>query len=182
MDEGTSLARYRQTGDMELLGALYAPYIPLLYGVCFKYLQDQDKSQDAVMQIFEELITKLKTNEVQNFKSWLYVYAKNYCLMQMRRERKNQHVDIDENAYEAESVLHVSGGTEDDWTESDFERLERCIDTLNAPQERCIRLFFIEQKCYKEIVELTGYDLNQVKSYLQNGRRNLKICMEKNHG
>jgi len=177
MDEKELLTYYKDTGDLNALGKLYSPYMSLLYGVCYKYLQDEAQSQDAVMQIFEELIVKLRGHEVANFKSWLYVYARNYCLMQLRKEKKVTKVDIENNQYESEWQLSQSD--DKDWTEGDFEKLESCLQTLNNGQEACVRLFYLEQKCYKDIADMTGFDLNKVKSFIQNGKRNLKICMEK---
>ena len=176
MSERELLLQYKGTGSLDVLGKLYAPYMSLLYGVCFKYLQDTEQSQDAVMQIFEELIPKLRTHEVDNFKSWLHVYTKNYCLMQLRKDKRRPQVDIEENLWESEQKL--SDVAELKWEERDFEKLEGCLLTLNVEQERCIRLFYLEQKCYKDIADETGLDLNKVKSSIQNGKRNLKICME----
>ncbi|HMR18324.1 MAG TPA: sigma-70 family RNA polymerase sigma factor [Sphingobacterium sp.] len=176
MDERELLLQYRSTGNLEVLGKLYSPYMSLLYGVCYRYLQDTDKSQDAVMHIFEELIVKLRAHEIDNFKSWLYVYARNYCLMQLRKGKRTNYVDIEDNLYETELKL----GQEDPkkWEENDYEKLEGCMRTLNEEQEQCVRLFYFEQMCYKDIADRTGYDLNKVKSNIQNGKRNLKICME----
>ena len=177
MDEKQLLQHYKQTGNLDALGKLYAPYMSLLYGVCYKYLQDAEQSQDAVMQIFDELIDKLRVYEVDNFKSWVYVYARNFCLMQLRKNKQMTKVDIEDNLYESEQSLHDNDDKK--WEEKDFEKLETCIAGLNHEQEKCIRLFYLEQKCYKDIADLTGYDIAKVKSYIQNGRRNLKICMER---
>ncbi|MGX1755120.1 RNA polymerase sigma factor [Sphingobacterium sp. NPDC055346] len=177
MDEKQLLQYYKETGSLDALGKLYAPYMSLLYGVCYKYLQDAEQSQDAVMQIFDELINKLRVYEVDNFKSWVYVYARNFCLMQLRKNKQITKVDIEENLYESEKMLNH--GDEKKWGEQDFEKLESCIAGLNQEQELCIRMFYLEQKCYKDIAEQTGHDIAKVKSYIQNGRRNLKICMEK---
>ena len=176
MNDKELLIQYRATGSLDVLGKLYAPYMSLLYGVCFKYLQDAEKSQDAVMQIFEELIQKLRTHEVDNFKSWLHVYSKNYCLMQLRKDKRRPQVDIEENLYESEQKLNDQ--EEVKWQEQDFDKLESCMQSLNKEQEQCVRLFYLEQKCYKDIAQETGLDLNKVKSSIQNGKRNLKICME----
>ncbi len=177
MDEKQLLQYYKETGSLDALGKLYAPYMSLLYGVCYKYLQDAEQSQDAVMQIFDELINKLRVYEVDNFKSWVYVYARNFCLMQLRKNKQITKVDIEENLYESEKMLNDDD--ERKWGEQDFEKLESCIAGLNQEQELCIRMFYLEQKCYKDIADQTGYDIAKVKSYIQNGRRNLKICMEK---
>ncbi|SUI98111.1 RNA polymerase sigma factor [Sphingobacterium spiritivorum] len=177
MTERELLQQYRASGELDVLGKLYAPYMSLLYGVCFKYLNDADRSQDAVMQIFEELIDKLRIHQVDNFKSWLYTFSRNYCLMQLRKDKRVQQVDIEDHLAESEHLLDSS--SDQLWDEVHFEKLETCMLTLNPEQERCVRLFYLEQKCYKDIVEETGYDMNKVKSYIQNGKRNLKICMEK---
>lgn len=177
MDEKQLLQHFRQTGNLDSLGKLYAPYMSLLYGVCYKYLQDTEQSQDAVMQIFDELIEKLRVYEVDNFKSWVYVYARNFCLMQLRKNKQVIKVDIEDNLFESEKMLENED--EKKWNEQDFEKLETCIAGLNIEQERCIRLFYLEQNCYKDIADQTGFDIAKVKSYIQNGRRNLKICMEK---
>jgi len=180
MNEKELLQQYKITGNLEVLGKLYAPYMSLLYGVCYKYLQDVDQSNDAVMQIFEELIEKLRVHEVDNFKSWLYVYSKNYCLMQLRKNKRTIQVDIEENMFESEVKLQDDGFK---WEEGDYEQLEDCLQNLSKDQEQCVRLFYLEQNCYKDIVELTGLDLNKVKSAIQNGKRNLRLCMEKKqHG
>jgi len=177
MDEKQLLQHYKQTGNLDALGKLYAPYMSLLYGVCYKYLQDVEQSQDAVMQVFDELIVKLRVYEVDNFKSWVYVYARNFCLMQLRKNKQMTKVDIEDNLFESEQSL--ISDNEKKWEEKDFDKLETCIASLNQDQELCIRLFYLEQKCYKDIADQTGYDIAKVKSYIQNGRRNLKICMEK---
>lgn len=180
MDERALLIRYKKTGNLESLGALYTPYMSLLYGVCYKYLQDRDRSEDAVMQIFEELIDKLRHHEVDNFKSWLYVYARNYCLMQLRRDKKQNTVSMEDHISDAEAKLADSDPLS--WEEQDFEKLEVCLAGLADEQQQCVRLFYLERKCYKDIVEETGYPLSKVKSYIQNGKRNLKLCMEKRDG
>ena len=181
MNEKELLQNYKITGNLDVLGRLYAPYMALLYGVCYKYLQQVDQSNDAVMQIFEELIEKLRVHDVDNFKSWLYIYAKNYCLMQLRKQKRTMQVDIEEHMFESEAKLQNSDDLK--WEERDFEKLGGCLQSLPLEQQQCVRLFYLEQKCYKDISELTGYELNKVKSAIQNGKRNLRICMEgKQHG
>lgn len=177
MDEKEQLVYYKQTGDLQVLGKLYAPYMSLLYGVCFKYFQEQTASQDAVMQIFEQLVDKLRIHQVENFKSWLYVFARNYCLMELRKGKGKQFVNIEENMLESERKRYEEDMGK--WEEKDFENVHTCIESLSKKQAVCIRLFYLEQKCYKDIAEETGYELNKVKSYIQNGKRNLKICMER---
>lgn len=178
LSENDLLLRYKSTGDLQLLGSLYKPYMPLVYGLCLRYLKDEAKSEDAVMQIFEQLIKKLQVHHVKNFKSWLYSLARNHCLMELRSSDKNT-ISIDENSFmENELIEHQEFGEET--LETKLTLMERCLASLNKEQQQCVRLFYLEQKCYKEISTITGYDINKVKSYIQNGKRNLKLCMERN--
>ena len=147
----------------------------LVYGVCLKYLKDREESRDAVMQIFEKLVTSLREHEVEHFKSWLYVTSRNHCLMQLRAEKGKNFEEISAHLMESDAFMHPG---EEPEMESNLSKLEHCIEQLAAEQKHCITLFYMQQKCYKEIVQLTGFDDNKVKSYIQNGKRNLKICME----
>lgn len=170
------LQRYKANGDLAELGNLYQRYMPLVYGVCLKYLHDEELSKDAVMQIFEELITKAKDHDVKQFKSWLYVLSRNYCLMQLRAAKKQEVISI-VDVMESAFVLHPEDSQD---KEAYLRSLERCLQKLTNAQKQSIDLFYLNNKCYKEIAETTGYSLNEVKSYIQNGKRNLKICLDKN--
>jgi RNA polymerase sigma factor (sigma-70 family) len=176
-DESAMLMEYQRTGDLEILGKLYEQYMPLIYGLCLKYLKDEDQSKDAVMQIFEQLIEKLRIHKVENFKNWLYALARNHCLMILRAYGKHNFVSIEAPLVENDSFLHLDI---DESRERQFIVMERCMETLPVEQRNSIRLFYLEQKCYSEVAAITGFDMNKVKSYIQNGKRNLKICMEKN--
>src|ERR1041385_5351271 len=171
------LLLYKKTGDLSLIGKLFTQYTSLVYGVCLKYLKDRELSRDAVMQVFEKLISTLKSHEVDNFKGWLYVTARNHCLMELRSKKGKFMEEISPNFVESELVLHQEA---DDSLEEDLEKMEDCINKLVEGQQQCVRLFFLEEKCYKDIVVTTGFDMSQVKSFIQNGKRNLKICMESN--
>lgn len=168
---------YRQSGDLQVLAVLYQRYMELVYGVCLKYLSNPETAKDAVMQVFEELIEKLKKHEVDNFKSWLYTVAKNHCLMQLRSQKNKKTVSISPDIMQSGEELHLNGELQ---KEAEFKKLERCLQTLSVEQKQTVELFYLQQKCYNEIVELTGIEWNKVRSLIQNGRRNLKICMEKN--
>ncbi len=167
---------YQQNGDLQLLAALYQRYMELVYGVCLKYLADPEIAKDAVMQIFEELIQKLKKHEVDNFKSWLYTLAKNHCLMQLRSQKNKKTVSISPDLMQSGEELHLNGELQ---KEAEFKKLERCLQTLSGEQQQTVQLFYLQQKCYNEIVEITGLDWKKVRSLIQNGRRNLKICMDR---
>ena len=169
------LQRYRATEDLAVLGELYQGHAEMVYYVCLRYLQDAELSKDAVMQIFEELIVKVNKQEIGKFGSWLYVLSRNFCLMQLRSGKKMQHVSFDDVVEFPEQLHQEENGDK----ERDFTALELCMEKLPERQKESISLFFLNEKCYKEIVDSTGYSLNEVKSYIQNGKRNLKICMDK---
>ena len=167
---------YRRSGDLTILGELYQRYMDLVYGVCLKYLKEPAPAQDAVMQIFEELVLKLKKHEVENFRGWLHQVAKNHCLMQLRTPKNLKTVEISSLLMQNEEDVHLNGVME---KEENFKKLENCIASLSDEQKTMIKLFYLEGKCYNEIVEITGLGWNHVRSSIQNGRRNLKLCMEK---
>jgi RNA polymerase sigma-70 factor (ECF subfamily) len=175
-DDDKLLISYRQSGDLLVLGKLFEKQMPLVYGVCLKYLKDDEQAKDAVMGIFEELIVKVKQHDVKQFRSWLYVLSRNYCLMQLRSGKKMETVNLDD-FMEFTPVLHP----DDNSREEAMQALEKCMDKLPVMQKQSISLFYLNEKCYKEITELTGFSLNEVKSYIQNGKRNLKICLEKDN-
>lgn len=170
------LERYRKDGDLQVLGRLYEKYVQLVYGVCLKYLTGEDDAKDAVMGIFEELVVKAKAHEVKQFRGWLYVLARNYCLMQLRSDKKMPTTSIDEQVMEFTADVHP----DNKYSEEYMTVLERCMSKLPAGQRQSVDLFFLQEKCYKEIADNTGFTMNEVKSHLQNGKRNLKICIEKN--
>jgi RNA polymerase sigma-70 factor (ECF subfamily) len=171
------IVQYKKSGDLNVLGELYKPYMPLVYGVALKYLKDEELSKDAVIQIFEELIQKVKTHEISYFKSWLYVVCRNHCLMILRKAQKNITISFDDVLMENEPFLHHEDSQE---KEQKLKAMERCLESLNHEQKLSVDLFYLQQKCYAEVAALTGYELQKVKSYIQNGKRNLKICIEKN--
>ena len=170
------VSQYRETGGLPVLGELYQRYMELVYGVCLKYLEDPEDAKDAVLNIFEELVTKLQRHEVENFKSWLYGLTKNHCLMRLRSRKGKEFVKIDPALVQSTESVHLNGVLE---REENLNQLQHCLGQLMQDQRQVIELFYLEGKCYKEIVDQTGMDWNRVRSYIQNGRRNLKICMDK---
>jgi len=160
---------------MQVLGELYQRYMDLVYGVCLKYFKDSEKAKDGVMQIFEELVVKLKKHEVDNFKGWLHILAKNYCLMQLRTPKNLKTTEFKPELMQNEEEVHLNGVLE---KEENLTKMEYCLGTLTDDQQKAIRLFYLDGKCYNEIVEITGFEWNQIRSFIQNGRRNLKNCME----
>jgi RNA polymerase sigma factor (sigma-70 family) len=167
--------QYRDTSNMDTLGDLYGRYMDLLYGVCLKYFKEPAEAQDAVIHIFEELVTKVKKYEIDNFKGWLYQLAKNHCLMKLR-SRKSQPVNVDADLMHLQENMHLDDVMQ---KETNLIVMEHCIEQLPTEQKAAIQLFYLQEKCYKEIADTTALDINKVRSFIQNGRRNLKICMDK---
>lgn len=169
---------YREKKDLDVLGALYKRYMYLVYGACMKYLKSREDSQDAVMQIFETLVRDLPRFEIRNFKGWLYGVSRNHCLMILRKNLagRNKQVDMEHELFmESTSVLHP---IEEENNEDILERLKICMEQLKEEQRLCVELFYYQQHCYKEIAFKLKLDENNVKSFIQNGKRNLKICLE----
>ncbi|WP_126244596.1 RNA polymerase sigma factor [Chitinophaga rhizosphaerae] len=176
-DDAALVREYKESGQLETLAALYERYMDLVYGVCLKYL-DEDSAKDAVMQIFEELIGKVKQHEIQSFRGWLHVLARNHCLMKLRAAgTRGRIVEMDDEGFvESGPFFHPDSGN---GLEDNLQAMERCMEHLPEEQKKSVDLFYLQEKSYREVAEITGYDMNKVKSYIQNGKRNLKICMEK---
>lgn len=169
------LADYLSSGDAGHLGLLYERYMPMVYGVCLNILKDKGKAEDAVMSIYEELTRKLAAHEVGAFRGWLYVLARNYCLMEWRKNQRRPtdlHAPEDMSRYDAvEEAFEVE-------LSAAPEPLKRCLEALGEMQRKCIEWFYLEEKSYKDIAELLLEEVGKVRSHIQNGRRNLRICME----
>jgi len=173
------LNEFTLTSDLEVLGELYSGYMHLVYGVCLKYLKGRDESMDAVMHIFEKLIIEIPKHKIDNFRGWLHVVTKNYCLMQLRsqkseKERLNEWINETTVFMENRSFMHPI-----DEDKTDMEKaLANCIERLKFEQKECIQQFYYENRSYNEIAVNMGLDEKMVKSHLQNAKRNLKICLE----
>ncbi|MFT3992896.1 MAG: sigma-70 family RNA polymerase sigma factor [Dysgonomonas sp.] len=167
----------KETNRPEYFQQLYERYIPLIYGLCLKYLRNPEQSQDAVVDIYENLSGKIDNYEIKIFKNWLYSVVKNHCFHILKENKKEIIVNFDSNLMESD----ISFDLFSDETNSEKESaLNQCIEKLPEPQRISVYKFFYEDRSYADIVDETGYNLKSVKSYIQNGKRNLKICIEKN--
>lgn len=169
------LSLFKETGNKEALANLYERYMDLLFAVCYKYLGDEEEAKDAVMQIFEELLIKLQKHSVSNFKSWLHTLARNFCLMQLRKQKRTPITGISENFVQSDENEHLEKVI---IQEARLSNMEDCLEKLPLQQKQAVQLFYLQEKCYKEIAAELDMEWNKVRSYIQNGRRNLKICME----
>ncbi|MEO8146403.1 MAG: sigma-70 family RNA polymerase sigma factor [Bacteroidia bacterium] len=173
------ISAYKSTGDKQLIGILFERYAHLVYGVCYKYVKDKEVCRDATLFIFEKLFTDLKKYEVTNFSSWLHSVARNYCFAYMKTAGRDVSLDeitlnnlTDSNDY----------AEEDDLIKKHLSKLNDALAAINDEQQTCVRMFYLDDKSYIEIAEQTGYSLNQVKSFIQNGKRNLRIYLTKQQG
>jgi len=167
--------------NTDYFGLLFERYTHLVFGVCMKYLKNTDDAEDAVMSIFEKLMTDLKKHEVKDFKNWLYRVAKNHCLMQLRKRKVWMRAE-DEITYEKQQEFMESAfpGHLNDESIIDtgiLISLQSALKVLKEEQKKCLEMMYLQNKSYIEIAQLTGYSMKQVKSYIQNGKRNLKNIM-----
>jgi RNA polymerase sigma-70 factor (ECF subfamily) len=176
------VARYSRTHDKEIIGILYERYTHLLFTVCYKYLGNDADAEDTVMLVFEKLFEQLKNTDVQNFKSWIYTLTKNECLMQLRHRKSGERAKeaslkkLEHEIMESTLPEHLLS---DGNGEHRIRYLEIAIEELSTEQKQCIELFYLDEKSYREVEEITGYTYNEVKSHIQNGKRNLKQRMER---
>lgn len=166
-----------ETGDNLYVGILYERYGHLVLGLCIKYLKNKDEASDAAIQIFANLLNDLLKYKITFFKSWLYTYSKNFCLMELRKRQSTlkREIEWQENVH---LIMDFSDPAHLQEKERQITLMEQAINLLNNEQKICIDLFYIKNKSYNEICDITGYSNNDVKSYIQNGKRNLKLKIE----
>lgn len=168
------LHNFYEDHDNNWLGILLPRYTLLLLGVCMKYLKNEEDARDCVQQIFLKVINELHKYKVDYFKSWIYMIAKNHCLMKLRGN-KNLSVELSEKI-----IPSVEGHIDKtDFMEKEMllMKMQEAIKRLNAEQQECVNLFYLQKKSYSDISEITGLTMLQVKSHLQNGKRKLKLLM-----
>ena len=171
------LEQFYKDHDNEWLGILLQRYTLLLLGVCMKYLKNEEEAKDSVQQIFLKVIQELHKYKVEYFKSWLYMVAKNHCLMKLREKQGKITMEItDRLTARQEDETDLQSLVQNDHT---LELMAAALNELNPEQQQCVTLFYLQKKSYQEVSNETGYNMPQVKSYIQNGKRNLKILIEK---
>jgi RNA polymerase sigma factor (sigma-70 family) len=172
------LQRFLKNKENEWLGILLQRYTLLLLGVCMKYLKNEEEARDTVQQIFLKVLQDVQKYKIENFKPWLYMVARNSCLTILRDKKKLYHEEISDknNIYNDFTIGHEFTNAKNDIP---IELLEVALKELNTEQKQCITLFYLQKNSYQEVSDVTGYSLLQVKSFIQNGKRNLKISIEK---
>jgi RNA polymerase sigma-70 factor, ECF subfamily len=177
LNENELAAVYARNGDPAAVGVLYERLGHLVLGLCIKYFRNRDEAEEAVLVIFGKLLDDLRKHKVEHFRSWLYIYSKNHCLMELRKRSAalKRELELKENAVlfmDSEDPGHLNE------KERQLTLMESAIARLGEEQGRCIRMFYLENRSYAEIARLTGYSDKEVKSHIQNGKRNLKIRLE----
>lgn len=173
-DEAALIRAYRLSGDLNVLGRIYQPYMEQLFLVCYKYFRAEEDARDAVMELFEKLSRELRVHEPVHFRAWLHSVARNYCLTKLRRNGtagNAVHPGITEHYEVEEEIFSVS--------DAQLDRLTYCIGQLPDRQRWAVELFYLKEMCYRQISDVTGFSMQRIKSYLQNGKRNLKNCLER---
>ncbi|MEM7573492.1 MAG: sigma-70 family RNA polymerase sigma factor [Bacteroidota bacterium] len=167
------LAAYKADGSRQALAVLYKRYAHLVLGLCLDYLKEKEAAKDAVMDIFEKVARKLPQSEVEYFKSWLFAVSRNHCLDILRRRTREAPLEFSE-------TIFVESEEEDRHKQEErFEQLREALHTLKPHQRACVVAFYLQGQNYEQVAEKTGFSRKEVKSYLQNGRRNLRIYIEK---
>ena len=175
MTDSELLELYYTDKDPEWIGRLLERYTLLLLGVCMKYVKDENEAKDCVQQIFLKVLTEVSKYRIEYFKSWLYMVAKNHCLMRLRDNGKKGSKELKE-----EMLVHTEPEKEElIKNEQTYDLLEDAIAELSEEQRQCVILFYLKKNSYQQITVKTGLSLLQVKSYIQNGKRNLKIILER---
>jgi len=169
------LNKFNSDKNPEWIGILLERYTLLLLGVCMKYLKDENDAKDCVQQIFLKVLTEIPKYRIEYFKSWLYMVAKNHCLMRLRDRGGKAVKELNEN----HAVSNENNRQELLENEQTYELLEEALKDLNEEQRHCVILFYLKKNSYTQISEKTGYSMMQVKSHIQNGKRNLKIIVDR---
>ena len=177
ISDNTLLEKFYADKDNHWLGILLQRYTMLLLGVCMKYLKNEDDAKDSVQQVFLKAIAELHKYRVEYFKSWIYMVAKNHCLMKLRDRQGKAPAMLNEHTL----VIEEEGLSAQAHLDKDrvLDAITQGIEELNKEQKQCVTLFYLDKKSYTQIADATGYSMMQVKSYIQNGKRNLKIVVER---
>lgn len=173
------ITAYISTENASYVGELFCRYSDMIFGLCLKHLKNVQESEDASYELFELMISKLKTQQIMIFKPWLYRTATNFCIDKLRKSKTNIIISLDDRFETARDSLDISA----DFSEREalLARIDHCLKQLNDDQKVCIDLFYFQEKSYQDIAQQLNISWSTTRSYIQNGKRNLKICMEK-HG
>ena len=173
------LKHYKQSGNKELFADLFKKHVSVVYGTCLFYLQDKDEAQDATMQLFEKLMLDINNREIDNFKGWLSFVVRNHCISLIRKNKSQSkniksYYEFEYEAPDYETEEKINSVNDDVL----LENMKTCLPKLKENQRICVELFYLKNKSYQDIANETDFSLNEIKSYIQNGKRNLKLLLE----
>lgn len=173
------LKHYKQSGNKELFADLFKKHVSVVYGTCLFYLQDKDEAQDATMQLFEKLMLDINNREIDNFKGWLSFVVRNHCISLIRKNKSQSkniksYYEFEYEAPDYETEEKINSVSDDVL----LENMKTCLPKLKENQRICVELFYLKNKSYQDIANETNFSLNEIKSYIQNGKRNLKLFLE----
>jgi RNA polymerase sigma-70 factor (ECF subfamily) len=173
------LKHYKQSGNKELFADLFKKHVSVVYGTCLFYLQDKDEAQDATMQLFEKLMLDINNREIDNFKGWLSFVVRNHCISLIRKNKSQSkniksYYEFEYEAPDYETEEKINSVNDDVL----LENMKTCLPKLKENQRICVELFYLKNKSYQDIANETDFSLNEIKSYIQNGKRNLKLFLE----
>lgn len=173
------LKHYKQSGNKELFADLFKKHVSVVYGTCLFYLQDKDEAQDATMQLFEKLMLDINNREIDNFKGWLSFVVRNHCISLIRKNKSQSkniksYYEFEYEAPDYETEKKINSISDDVL----LENMKTCLPKLKENQRICVELFYLKNKSYQDIANETDFSLNEIKSYIQNGKRNLKLFLE----
>jgi RNA polymerase sigma-70 factor (ECF subfamily) len=177
MSDNELITMYKSSDNKQFVGELYKRYSHLVFGMCIQYFKDKDTAKDMVIRIFEKLFDELKKREVESFRAWLTFVVRNFCISEIRKLNTQQSRENEYGLDLKNELLTESEKEEGDETEEKIAQLENAMKELNPFQKKCIELFYYRNMSYAQITDITGYSVNEVKSYIQNGKRNLKLIL-----
>ncbi len=184
MEDIELVGLYKQTRENSYYGEIVERYMHLVYGLCYKYFENRDESRDAAMEIFEIMMHDIPKFEIRSLKNWMCIVSRNHCLKKLGKSRATARKNV---LYGKQQDRYVEFSPETTLGEKEFkdlslEKLPDAMESLNNDQKKCVELFYLQDKSYHEVADITGFSIKQVKSYIQNGKRNLKIYLTTKHG
>jgi len=180
LNDAQLLEHFKKKNDSIYLGVLLQRYSMMVFGVCMKYLKDKALAEDSTQSIFEKVIKEVVKYDIPYFKSWLYSVSKNHCLMELRKSPSKFNFTNDDI-----STLEIQAEQDDELELNEFIKnekksiLETALELIKEEQRECITLFYLNKKSYKEIEHITGLSFLEIKSHIQNGKRNLRIIIKR---
>ena len=156
---------------------LFKAYTKDIFGVAYYILKDQQAAKDIIMDVFEVLLKQDSLAKIQNKKAWLLGTSRNLSLKKFNKQIKTQygleHKNIIEQIVEKDDQeeLIIKNANEEAMLEQ--------LALLKPLQSKCITLYYLKGLSYQQIAKKENISMNDVKSNIQNGKRNLKIKLEK---